>query len=278
MSVPTAGGSVDLVGRGRSPRQRARTRRTAQYVVLLLVVAVGAALADWDRVGSALFNPEVAAQMAGQLPRAFLNTVIYTAAAFAVGISLGTVLALMRLSSAAPYRWIARVYIEFFRGVPALLVVIAFGYAVPIAFGVSIDSVIAKAALALGMVSSAYIAETLRAGIEAVPQGQIEAARSLGMSSARTTLTVVLPQAFRIVMPPLTNEIILLTKDTSLVYLVGLQPFQYDLTKLGRDALSSASGGLTALFVVGACYLLITVPLGALVSRLEKLTGQKGRV
>lgn len=278
MTASTADRTDLTVGRGRSPRQRARFWRSVQYAVLLFVLIAVVAVADWDRVGSALFNPAVAAEMAARLPRAFLNTVIYTGAAFAVGITLGTVLALMRLSSAAPYRWIAKVYIEFFRGVPALLVVIAFGYAVPIAFGVSIDSVIAKAALALGMVSSAYIAETLRAGIEAVPKGQIEAARSLGMSSARTTVSVVLPQAFRIVLPPLTNEVILLTKDTSLVYLVGLQPFQYDLTKLGRDALSSATGGLTALFVVGACYLLITVPLGALVGRLEKITGQKGRV
>lgn len=163
--------------------------------------------------------------------------------------------------------------LKFFRGIPALLVVFTVGFAVPIAFGVRIDSITAKAALALGIVSSAYIAETIRAGIQAVPPGQIEAARSLGMSPMRTMLTVTLPQAFRIVLPPMTNELILLTKDTSLVYLLGLSAAAYDLTKVGRDTLNSGIGGLTGLFVVGAAYLCITIPLGFLARWLEKKTG-----
>jgi polar amino acid transport system permease protein len=126
-------------------------------------------------------------------------------------------------------------------------------------------------------VSAAYIAETLRAGIQAVPAGQVEAARSLGMSHTRTLWTVVVPQAFRIVLPPMTNEFILLTKDTSLVFLAGLLTSEYELTKIGRDALSSSTGGLTPLFVVGACYLLITLPLGQVVRILERRTGVRTR-
>ncbi|WP_200945450.1 amino acid ABC transporter permease [Sanguibacter sp. Leaf3] len=261
-----------------SPRKRARISRGIQYGLLVVAVVVLAVSIDWGRVGDQIFNVEAAQDLFPKIPRAFLNTLMYTAAAFAVGLSLGTVLALMKLSSVGVYRWLATIYIEFFRGIPALLVVIAFAYAVPIALGVSISSLTLKAALALGMVSAAYIAETLRAGIEAVPRGQIEAARSLGMSHGRTLLTVVIPQAFRIVLPPMTNEIILLTKDTSLIYLMGLLPTQFDLTKIGRDALSSGSGGgLTGLFVAGIGYLCITIPLGLLARWLEKRTGKGSR-
>ncbi|MCC2334555.1 amino acid ABC transporter permease [Cellulomonas wangsupingiae] len=260
-----------------SPRTRARITRAVQYAVLVAVVVALAVLTDWSNVTSQLFDPAVAGELIGRMPPALWNTVKYTLGAFAVGLPLGALLAFMKLSSVAPYRWIATAYVEFFRGIPALLVVLAIGFAVPIAFGISIPSMLAKASIALGLVSAAYIAETLRAGIEAVPKGQIEAARSLGMSHGRTLLQVVVPQAFRIVLPPMTNEIILLTKDTSLVFLLGMQVAEYELTKIGRDALSTAQGGLTALFVAGACYLIITLPLGQLTRWLERRTAMKGR-
>lgn len=261
-----------------SPRRRARIFRGIQYAILVAGVAALFLLIDWDRISQSVFNIEAAKALLPRVPLAFKNTLVYTAASFAIGLSLGTVLALMKLSSVAPYRWIATAYIEFFRGIPALLVVFSFGYAVPIALGVRIDSLTLKAALALGLVSAAYIAETLRAGIQAVPKGQVEAARSLGMSSGRTLATVVIPQAFRIVLPPMTNEIILLTKDTSLIFVLGLAASQFDLTKIGRDALVSASGGgTTGLFVAGFGYLCITIPLGLLARWLENRTGKGSR-
>jgi polar amino acid transport system permease protein len=275
-STPTSG-TMPASGRRWSPRRRAQVFRIAQYALVVVVLAAVAAVVDWENVGTNFFNVEAAKDIAPQLPQAFLNTLTYTFAGFAVGLSLGIVLALMRLSTVAVYRWVAVVYIEFFRGIPALLVVISFGYAVPIAFGANIGSVTTKAALALGLVSAAYIAETLRAGLQAVPRGQVEAARSLGMSHGRTLRTVVIPQAFRIVLPPMTNEFILLTKDTALVFLLGLAVDQYDLTKIGRDALNNATGGLTPLFLIGACYLLITLPLGQLARYLEKRTGARSR-
>jgi len=128
------------------------------------------------------------------------------------------------------------------------------------------------------MVSGAYIAETLRAGMEAVPKGQIEAARSLGMSSTRTLVHVTIPQAFRIVLPPLTNEAVLLVKDTSLVFALGLAVSDFELTKLGRDALSRAGGGLTPIVLIGLVYLLITIPLSSVTRWLERTTGYKGHV
>ncbi len=272
-----APGTLPASRRRWSPRRRARAFRLAQYALLAVVLVVVALAIDWEDVGTNFFNADAAATIAERIPAAFLKTLEYTFAGFAVGLSLGTVLALMRLSSVGLYRWLAIVYIEFFRGIPALLVVISFGYAVPIAFGVNIPSVTLKAALALGLVSAAYIAETLRAGLQAVPKGQVEAARSLGMSHGRTLRQVVVPQAFRIVLPPMTNEFILLTKDTSLVFLLGLTANEFDLTKIGRDALNNAQGGLTPLFLIGACYLLITLPLGQLARYLEKRTGARSR-
>jgi len=118
------------------------------------------------------------------------------------------------------------------------------------------------------MVSAAYMSETIRAGIQAVPKGQIEAARSLGMPSGMATRKIVLPQAFRIVTPPLTNELVLLTKDSSLVYVLGLTASTFDLTKYGRD-LTNTNANITPLVVAGLSYLVITLPLTFLVRKME---------
>ena len=96
----------------------------------------------------------------------------------------------------------------------------------------------------------------------------MEAARSLGMPTWRAMVTIVIPQAFRIVLPPLTNEVILLTKDSSLVYVLGLTASAFELTKFGRD-ISNSNGNLTPLVIAGFCYLLITLPLTFLVRRME---------
>jgi polar amino acid transport system permease protein len=249
-----------------------------QYGVLLVVIVVLAVTADWAQMRAAFFDTDAIRTLAPRLPQAALNTVTYTLAAFAVGLALGTVLALMKLSTVRVYRVLATGYIEFFRGIPALLVVFGIGYGLPAAFEVRFDSVILTIALALGAVSAAYIAETLRAGIQAVPKGQVEAARSLGMSSGATLRTVIIPQAFRIVLPPLTNEMVLLLKDTSLVFALGLTTQQLELTRLGKDGINQAGGGLTPVVLVGLVYLLLTIPLSSLTRWLERTTGYKGHV
>ncbi|MDO4253899.1 MAG: amino acid ABC transporter permease [Kocuria sp.] len=250
-------------------RQRARVSRGVQYGLLILVIVLLLLVADWSTLISRALNPSV---MAEQFPQiitvALKNTVLYTVLGFVAGMSGGILLALMRLSSVAPYRWLATLYIEFFRGVPALLVFLALGFGVPLAFQVRFHNLV-TVMLALGLVSAAYIAESLRAGLQAVPQGQYEAARSLGMSHSRAMTTIVIPQALRIVLPPLTNEVILLAKDSSLVYLLGMTATQYELTKFGREALSDSGAGLTPLVLAGVCYLIITIPLGLLARYFE---------
>ncbi|MGW7411163.1 amino acid ABC transporter permease [Streptomyces sp. NPDC054863] len=256
-----------------SRRQRTRAVRGVQYAVLIAVVLVVALAADWGEIQRAFFDVEVAkAQFPDIITTALVNTLIYTLLGFGFGLSLGLLLALMRLSKVPPYRWLAVAYIEFFRGVPALLVFIALGFGVPLAFQVALNQYV-TVMLALGLVGAAYMAETIRAGILAVPKGQTEAARSLGMSQGRAMVSIVIPQAFRIVLPPLTNELILLTKDSSLVYLLGLSLSQYELAKFGRDALNQ-NRSLTPILIAGLCYLVITLPLGHLVRRLEARTSR----
>ncbi len=204
------------------------------------------------------------------------NTIIYTAIAFAGGLVFGLVLALMKLSPIAPYRWAATAYIEFFRGLPALLVIFTFAFAVPIAFQWRAPGGSAGAGLlALIIVSAAYIAETIRAGIQAVPKGQVEASHSLGMSSSWTMVSVVLPQAFRIVIPPLTNELVVLIKDTSLLFIAGMAIEQQELTTFARDSVSNV-GNSTPLTIAALMYLAVTLPLTRLVAYMER-RGARGR-
>ncbi len=258
-----------------SRRRRARIVRAVQYLVLAAVACVAGLLADWPTIGHTFFDPALIRQtLVHGLGLALWHTVAYTVGAFVLGMVAGTLLALMRLSSIGPYRWLATAYIEFFRGLPALVVFIAFSL-LPLAFpslSIPFDPY-GTVWLALGIVGSAYMAETIRAGIQAVPKGQIEAARSLGMTPAQTMRHVALPQAFRIMIPPLTNELIMLIKDSSLVFIVGLSASDFDLTKFGR-ASANANVNITPLVVAGLGYLAITLPLSILVRRMEARTAR----
>ncbi|HEY6740095.1 MAG TPA: amino acid ABC transporter permease [Actinopolymorphaceae bacterium] len=263
-----------------SPRQRAQRIRWAQYAVLIAAAIALVLAIDWGTVGPAFFGPDLIVRtLTGGVFIALVNTIIYTAGGFVLGLLAGTLFALMKLSSVGPYRWIATAYIEFFRGLPAIIVFIGFAL-LPLVIGFNVPGgTTGTAWLALGIVGAAYMAETIRAGIQAVPKGQVEAARSLGMSAGTATRKIVLPQAFRIVLPPLTNELILLVKDSSLIFIAGVSTILgiggMDLTGFGRETANSEAN-LTPLVVAGFCYLLITLPLSILVRRLEA-SGAKAR-
>lgn len=258
-------------------RQRQRLIRTSLYVVLVAAVLATALLADWGTISRNFFQADIAAEMWPEvLTRFAVNTLIYTLAAFFFGLILALVLALMRLSPVGPYRWIASAYIELFRSVPALVTILLINYGLPLAFGWRVPGgLFGIAAVGLGMVAAAYMAETIRAGIEAVPKGQTEAARSLGMRPSQAMFSIVLPQAFRIIIPPLTNEFVLLIKDTSLLFVVGTTPLTRELTKFSRDTMQTF-GNATPMVLAAFIYLIITLPLTFLVRRLEK-RGARGR-
>ena len=237
-----------------------------------VLATIGFALfADWETIIRVFFNVEIARDMLPEvLTAAAKNTVVYTALAFALGLVLALVLALMKLSSIGPYRWLATAYIELFRGLPALITIILVGFGFGIAFGWRIPGgILGKGTIGLGIVAGAYMAETIRAGIQAVPRGQMEAARSLGMSPGTAMTHIILPQAFRIIIPPLTNELVLLIKDTSLLFVLGTTPAARELTKFARDFMTTTRNA-TPLTVVAIVYLMITLPLTFLVRRLER--------
>ncbi|HEX2153372.1 MAG TPA: amino acid ABC transporter permease [Acidimicrobiia bacterium] len=260
-----------------TPRRKQRLIRTVLYVLLVLGLVAAVVFADWETIRRIFFQTDIAAGMFPEvLTRFALNTLIYTFAAFLFGLGLALILALMRLSPVGPYRWLATSYVELFRSVPALVTILLVNFGVPLAFGAQIPGgLFGIAAVGLGLVAAAYMAETIRAGIEAVPKGQSEAARSLGMRPFQAMVSIVLPQAFRIIIPPLTNEFVLLIKDTSLLFVVGTTPFTRELTKFSRDTMATTSNA-TPMVVAAFIYLVITLPLTFLVRRLEK-RGARGR-
>ena len=241
------------------------------YALLLGALAWLALTADWVAIQEQFLQVDVALQIVPEIIYiAARNTVLFTLISFIGGLALGLLLALMKLSPIPPYRWIATVYIEVFRGLPALLVIFATAFVVPIAFGWRAPGGSTGAGLlALILVSAAYIAETIRAGIQAVPNGQREAARSLGMSPAWTMISVVLPQAFRIIVPPMTNEFVILIKDTALLFVAGSIAAREELTTFAREEIQQFANA-TPLLMAAMLYLLITIPLTRLVAWMER--------
>jgi polar amino acid transport system permease protein len=236
-----------------------------------------ALLVDWTRLSNAMFKWEIVKeQFPSILTSAAKNTVVFTILGFAGGLSFGLLFALMRLSSIRPYRWIAATYIEIFRGIPLLVTLLALGFGIPIATDWQWPNPYLQGAIPLSLVASAYMAETIRAGIEAVPKGQMEAARSLGMSYPRAMITIIIPQALRIIVPPLTNEFVLLIKDTSLISVLGVTDATRDLARFGRDGVTD-SANATPLIVAGLVYLAMTLPLTQLVAYMERRAKAAGK-
>ncbi|WP_205856771.1 amino acid ABC transporter permease [Phytoactinopolyspora endophytica] len=246
-------------------------RRGVLYALFVALIALVAYAADWGRLREQFLQIDIAREQFPEIITiAAKNTLLFTLIAFVGGLVLGIVLALMKLSTITPYRWLAIGYIELFRGLPALLTIFAMAYVIPIALEVRMPfGQVGAGLVGLILVAGAYMAETIRAGILGVPKGQTEAARSLGMSSGRTMISITLPQAFRIIIPPLTNEFVLLIKDTSLLFIAGSTIQTKELTTFTRDAQSVNANG-TPLLMAAMLYLFITIPLTRLVAVLER--------
>ncbi len=187
----------------------------------------------------------------------------------------GLVLALLRSSqgrAAAPVRWLAVGYIDLFRALPGLVVIYMVGFGMPIA-GVpwlSDWSLFQLAVLALTLVYGAYVAEVYRAGIESIHRSQVAAARSLGLSQAKTMRFVVLPQAIRRVVPPLLNDFIGLQKDTAFIGIIGvIDGFRRAQVYAGTKFNLSSFTGLALCFVV------ITIPMTRFTDYLLKRDQQR---
>jgi His/Glu/Gln/Arg/opine family amino acid ABC transporter permease subunit len=180
------------------------------------------------------------------------------------GLPIGLLLALSRVQPVKFLRAPAAVYVEFMRGTP-LLVQILFIYFVLPYFGIFVPAFL-SGVVALTMNCAAYVAEIFRAGIQSIDAGQMEAARSLGMSHWQAMKRIILPQTFRRVVPPLTNEAIALLKDSSLVSVIGLT----ELARTGQELASRYAAPLTIWPLVALLYLLLTFPLTRVSEYLER--------
>lgn len=183
-------------------------------------------------------------------------------ASIIAGLVLGLAVALLRIYGPAPLAVVAKIYIDIFRSIPILVLLILVYYALPFV-GIRLTSFWA-AWSALTLVSGAYTAEIFRAGIEAIPKGQFEASQALGLGYRHMMVDVVLPQAVRIVIPPLTNNCINVIKDTALASVVAMP----DLLKQATQAQALAANP-TPLIGAALIYIALLWPLVALVSRLE---------
>ena len=190
-------------------------------------------------------------------------TVQLGAVSIVAGLLLGLGIALLRLYGLAPLRVIAKIYIDVFRSIPLLVLLIVVYYALPFV-GMRLSPFL-SAALTLTVVSGAYTAEIFRAGIEAIPRGQFEASQALGLRFRHMMQDVILPQALRVVVPPLTNNSINVVKDTALASVVAMP----DLLKQATQA-QALEANPTPLIAAAVLYIAMLWPLVALVSRLER--------
>jgi polar amino acid transport system permease protein len=190
-------------------------------------------------------------------------TLFLGAISIIAGLVLGLFIALIRIYAFRPLSIAAKVYTDVFRSIPLLVLLIVVYYALPFV-GLRLSPFM-SAAVALTLVSGAYTAEIFRAGIEAIPRGQFEASQALGLSYPHMMVDVILPQAVRIVIPPLTNNCINVIKDTALASVVAMP----DLLKQATQA-QALEANPTPLIIAALMYIAILWPLVILVGRLEK--------
>jgi His/Glu/Gln/Arg/opine family amino acid ABC transporter permease subunit len=224
-------------------------------------------------------NLEVLQGTFGAFLRGAKNTLVLAFGGEVGGIIVGLVLALLAISSRRVVRAPARTYINFFRGTPLIWQLTSFYFLFRLGFELDISG-FSTALLVFALNTGAYAAEVFRAGIQSIERGQVEAARSLGMSYLQALRYAIVPQAVRRVIPPLMNEFVILIKDTALIAVLGLTLAEYDTLAVARDGFSRTGNG-TYFIAAAVAYLVITLPLIRIVTNVEKrlrsgLTGVVG--
>jgi len=209
------------------------------------------------------FNVDVLVSALPALMRGLLNTLKLGLLAIGIGIPLGLIISLVRLYAPRPLRWLAIGYIDIFRAMPVLVVLILIYYALPFV-GIRFSSWV-SATLAFTFIMSAYSAEVFRSGIESIPKGQFEAAQALGLPFVLTLRKVILPQAIRLVIPPTTSNCVSMFKDTSLASAVALP----ELLKEANDA-QALYANPSPLIGAALVYLAFLWPMVRLVGYVEK--------
>jgi His/Glu/Gln/Arg/opine family amino acid ABC transporter permease subunit len=199
-------------------------------------------------------------------------TVQLSVAAMAFSLMLGLAVALLGFSRHWPLRWLNRGYVELFRAVPILVLVLWAFYGLPVVLGIRLE-VFAAALIAIALCDSAFEAEILRAGIQSIERGQHEAAQALGLSSWHRFRLVILPQAIRRVLPPIANQFIYVVKMSSLASVIGYQ----ELTRKANELVVTVFRPLEIYTVLILEYLALILVISWTVRRLERHLGADQR-
>ena len=192
-------------------------------------------------------------------------TIEITAFSVAIGFFIGLFVGIARISQFKILRIMAAVYADCIRGTPLVVQIFLIYFALPMAIGQRVEPFIAAVA-ACGINSGAYVSEIFRAGIQAIDVGQMEAGRSLGLTWWQTMRFIILPQAFKNILPPLGNEFIAMLKDSSLVSVIGFE----ELTRRGQLIIAQTYGSFEIWMTVAVLYLIMTTAISRIVAFLEK--------
>ncbi|GIN74125.1 glutamine ABC transporter permease [Bacillus sp. J14TS2] len=193
----------------------------------------------------------------------FKVTIVASLTALVASFIIGTIVAVMRITPIAPLRWIGTAYVEFFRNIPLVVIAFFFFIGTPV-IGIRFSGITAGT-IALSIYTSSFIAEAIRSGILSIPKGQTEAARSSGLTYMQTMRMIILPQAIKIVIPPIGNQFINLVKNSSILALISGADLMYQ-----ADLISAKTFVVFDVYLlVALLYLIITIPLSLGVRYLE---------
>lgn len=254
-------------------------REFPYWLVAAVFVGIAAALA--------IAASDLYAQIFVTIAKGIWITIFVTIVAFALASALGLCVALMGLSGSRVLSQIARFYVEIIRGVPILVLLFWIAFAGAPAFVTAWNAVLGgligemqvrdvsllwRAIIALMIAYSSFIAEIFRAGIQSVPEGQIDAAKTLGLSRFQRFRHVVWPQAFRTILPPYSNDFIAMVKDSSLVSVLGVT----DITQMGKIYAAGSFRFFETYSIVAYIYLLLTISLSLALRGVERRMRNKG--
>ncbi|MGI3183601.1 amino acid ABC transporter permease [Nioella aestuarii] len=218
---------------------------------------------QWHRVPQYLYSFTDDGFQLGEIFHGLFATIQLSATAFALAVALGLLVALLRLSGLVMGTAVSIGFLELIRNIPLLVLLYLFYYVLGPIFG--FDRYWASI-LTLAVFHSALISEIFRAGINAVPKGQWEAAKSIGMSTAQTYRYIILPQSVRFMLPPMTGEAVHLIKSSAIVSVIAVA----ELTTIGRNIISDTFMSFEIWFTVAIVYMVVTLILSVGVSYLER--------
>lgn len=197
-------------------------------------------------------------------------TVFVSVLSVIIGSAAGLLLALMRISKSKVLNWISKVYVDIVRGTPMVVQALIFAYGIPQFMQAHVlyfkwANLIIPAIIVCGLNSAAYMSEVIRSGIQAVDKGQMEAARSLGMSKSMAMKLIIIPQAIKIILPAVGNEFVTLIKETSVLSFVGV----VEILRKGTLLNAATYQAFPAYIGVALAYMLLTIPLSKLIGVME---------